>query len=127
MNIKKMSIVVNNECGEPFAKDFNIAIFSAEEVANAIKEFELFRNRKGKTWTKALSVFEPTCISDLDFINVYFGEFDGDFYLNFDGFQDPTHKLKKLFSMLEYHNTFKQEGISLESYGDIVIINRFNY
>ena len=114
---------------EKVVEDFNIAIFTNNEVEKAMKEFELFNQRKGKTWELGID-FSKTRLSD--FINLYFGECeDGYFALNFEGFKGTnktvTDKLKKLFSVIEYHDTFSQRGITLNSFDDVVIISRFDY
>jgi len=110
-------------------EDFNIAIFSNEEVEKAIKEFSWFKQHKGKLWEMAIN-FSRTNLSD--FIYLYFGEWEecGPI-LYFEGFKgtnkNVTDKLKKLFSMLEYHDTFRQCGITLNEFNDVVIIDRFDY
>ena len=106
-----------------------IAIFSADEVEKAIKEFELFSKRKGKTWEKAID-FSMTKIRD--FITLYFGEYDdGVIYLPFEGFKgtnkNVTEKLKKLFSSIEYHDNYNQYAVELKMYDDIVMITGYDW
>lgn len=110
---------------EKVVENFNIAIFSNSEAEKAIKEFDKFKQRKGKTWETGID-FSKTHLSD--FIKLYFGECEEcGLYLNFQGFKgtnkNVTQKLKQIFSILEYHDTFRQCGTLLETYDDVIIIS----
>jgi len=109
-------------------QDFNIAIFSNSEAEKALKEFEKFKQRKGKTWERGI---DDSMTHTSHFINLYFGEWDGYYYLNFDGFKgtnkNVTDKLKTLFSIIQYHDTMAKRGTELKSYGDVIIIEKFDY
>ena len=113
---------------EKEVRDFNIAIFSSLETEKALKEFELFKQRKGRTWEMGIDA-SKTHISH--FIELYFGEWDGWYYLTFDGFKgtnkNVTEKLRKLFSILQYHDRMGKCGTELKSYEDVIIIDKFDY
>ena len=102
---------------------------TAEEIEKATKEFENFKNRKGDYWEMGIN-YSKTKISD--FITLYFG-YNGDcgLYLEIDGFKGTnkniTEKIKKLFSVIEYHDTFNQCGIELKQHNDIVFIYGIDY
>jgi len=113
---------------EKEVREFNIAIFSSLKTEKALKEFELFKQRKGKTWEMGIDA-SKTHISH--FIELYFGEWDGWYYLTFDGFKgtnkNVTEKLKGLFSILQYHDRMGKCGTELKSYEDVIIIDKFDY
>ena len=102
---------------------------TAKETETAVREFENFKNRKGDYWEMGIN-YSKTKISD--FITLYFG-YNGDegLYLEIDGVKGTnkniTEKIKKLFSVIEYHDTFSQCGIELKQHNDIIFIYGFDY
>lgn len=101
-----------------------IAVFTSEEVSDALHEYEKFSSRSGEYWERAI---QSSRTRIRDFIFLYFGEPDEFGYtLEFDGYMgetpEITDQLDKLFKILEYTDRYNQCACSIESYDNYRLI-----